>query len=236
MTIEKLPGCLSEVEGQDRAVSVLRSYYGVAGDDGFEGRFFDTWPDHDIDPNRFCPEDVIATSFLSIHVPASAARAVLAAGDNNPYNELLREIPRDVDFWDADPPNRESPQWRLEKRLTSLHGVGLTTASKLMARKRPRLIPIIDTVVRAELGLHRAFWSPLFQLFQDAALRGRLTGVATAAREAGVLLPPGISTLRLFDVIVWMAATKEQGASEPQIGDELLEGPARRSEKRNQAT
>lgn len=219
MSQERLPASLRDEDQQGDAVRLLRSYYGVAEEDGFEGRFFDTWHVHDVDPHRFCAEDVIATSFLSVHVPPSAARAVLAPGDDNPYNELLREIPTGVDFWDAGPPHRKSPQWRLENLLMALHGIGPTTASKLMARKRPRLVPINDFVVRQDLGFQGAFWQPLYELFREAALRDRLAHIARAARADGVLLPRDVSALRLFDVIVWMSATRGQVALTPQIGD-----------------
>jgi hypothetical protein len=138
------------------------------------------------------------------------------------YNALLRETRADQDFWDADTPHCQSPQWQLEAKLTELPGVGLTTASKLMARKRPRLVPVNDSVVRAELGLQKALWAPLYDVFQSSDLAVRLSTLGEEARRQKVDLPPNLSALRLFDVIVWMVGTAKRGRPAPQMGDSDL--------------
>lgn len=47
--------------------------------------------------------------------------------------------------------------WQLEQALRTVPSVGRTTASKLIARKRPRLYPIYDAVVGNVLGTERAY-------------------------------------------------------------------------------
>ena len=69
-----------------------------------------------------------------------------------------------------------------------------------MARKRPRLVPIYDKVLRQVMGLEKGQWAPL-----NAALRAnggepqeRLLGL-----QRGAGLPASVSALRVLDVIAW---------------------------------
>ncbi|WP_368680428.1 DUF6308 family protein (plasmid) [Rhodococcus opacus] len=80
-------------------------------------------------------------------------------------------------------------------------GIGQTKATKLIARKRPRLYPIGDSVVSQVLGTERAHLNPVREALRadDAALHRRLLSIR---KEAG--LPDEISALRVFDVIAWM--------------------------------
>ncbi|MEP7738883.1 DUF6308 family protein [Nocardioides sp. 31GB23] len=77
--------------------------------------------------------------------------------------------------------------------------VGPTTASKLYARKRPRLRPIYDSVVARVIGTEQ-IWEPLRAYLQDCPdLHGDLISLRT---DAG--LPDAVSPLRIFDVVAWM--------------------------------
>ncbi|MGY0231977.1 DUF6308 family protein [Longispora urticae] len=90
--------------------------------------------------------------------------------------------------------------WRLRAALLDLDGVGVTTATKLMARKRPRLRPIWDPVVAAVTGTGRRQWEPLRVALRedDRALHRRLLRLRSAAG-----LPLEVSPLRVLDVICW---------------------------------
>ena len=87
--------------------------------------------------------------------------------------------------------------------MLGLDDVGPTTASKLYARKRPKLRPIYDAVVARVIGTHN-IWEPLRAHLQAHPelhdhlfdLRGR----------AG--LPDAVSALRVFDVVTWMEGKK----------------------------
>ncbi|MFV9459969.1 DUF6308 family protein [Rhodococcus sp. NM-2] len=74
-------------------------------------------------------------------------------------------------------------------------------ATKLIARKRPRLYPIWDSVVGAVLGTERSHLNPVREARRadDGALHRRLLSIRKAAG-----LPEEISALRVFDVIAWM--------------------------------
>ncbi|WP_257016373.1 DUF6308 family protein [Rhodococcus sp. ACS1] len=89
-------------------------------------------------------------------------------------------------------------------------GIGQTKATKLIARKRPRLYPIWDSVVSQVLGTERAHLNPVREALRadDRALHHRLLSIR---EEAG--LPEEISALRVFDVIAWMDG-KNRGLGE----------------------
>ncbi|BAH55491.1 DUF6308 family protein [Rhodococcus opacus] len=76
-------------------------------------------------------------------------------------------------------------------------GIGRTKATKLIARKRPRLYPIWDSVVSQVLGTERAHLNPVREALRadDAALHHRLLNVRDTAG-----LPEEISALRVFDL------------------------------------
>ncbi len=55
------------------------------------------------------------------------------------------------------------PAWSLMGALHQLPGVGATKASKLFARKRPRLRPIYDSVVAEVMDTRQQHWEPTGQ-------------------------------------------------------------------------
>lgn len=95
----------------------------------------------------------------------------------------------------------------LENRLRAVTGIGLTIATKLIARKRPRLYPIWDTAVVEVLGTQGGHLNAIHTAMQtNPVLRERLTN---ARNTAG--LPEHVSDLRVLDVIAWMQG--QQGKS-----------------------
>lgn len=70
-----------------------------------------------------------------------------------------------------------------------------------MARKRPRLIPIIDSVVVQTLN-HPAdgkFWIRLREHLRTNDLHARLGAIRDSSNA-----PAETSAIRIFDVVVWM--------------------------------
>ena len=84
---------------------------------------------------------------------------------------------------------------------------GATTKSKLLARKRPLLVPIYDTVVRDLLGLKDSggFWAGMRHdlMSDDKALYHRAEGWC-AYLELGETVTP----LRALDVVMWRAGKR----------------------------
>jgi hypothetical protein len=84
--------------------------------------------------------------------------------------------------------------------------VGWVIAGKLLARKRPRLLPVYDRVVRCAVGRAPPFWFALHTALRedDAALHRQLLELRQAAR-----VPEAVSVLRVCDVAVWMGHRAE---------------------------
>ena len=90
---------------------------------------------------------------------------------------------------------------KLRSTLLGAPGIGWVTASKLMARKRPRLIPVIDSVVVQTLN-HPAdgkFWARLREYLHTDDLHARLGAIRKSSTA-----PAGTSAIHIFDVIVRM--------------------------------
>lgn len=182
----------------------LDRYFSGSPNDLFSGRWFDKFAAMG-DADQFGPSDVLAVEALSVRVrPESAAKIIIADADR--YNSLLQQIPAEVDLWDVDPSVIDvgSPAAELHAALDGLPGVGWVTAGKLMAAKRPRLIPILDKEVKGLLKPPRGrFWASIYeQLSVDARRR--------AIAEVCEVAPDGISLLRRIDVSLWMHAARSR--------------------------
>jgi hypothetical protein len=123
--------------------------------------------------------------------------------DADRFNSLLTKIPSDRALWEVDRPNIESGSAadQLHGELLTLKKVGWVTAGKLMAAKRPRLVPILDKEVKGLLKPPRGrFWVTMYDELSDSARR-RIIAEATASA------PADVSLLRRIDVALWMHAT-----------------------------
>lgn len=214
----RLPQLLDDADDHG-AIDVLSRYYarGVyAGQAPFTGASFDAWDSSGTraaDSNRFTADDVIAVSLLSVSVPAAAAIELLDARADE-FTKLLVDVGDDRDLVDErDPWADDWPGWLLWKALVSLRGVGPTTASKLFARKRPRLRPIYDSVVAEVTGSNK-IWEPLrAELVSRPELHDRLIRL-----RGEVGLSSDVSPLRIFDVVAWMEGKLATAA----LGDRSL--------------
>ncbi|MFE1595443.1 DUF6308 family protein [Nocardia sp. NPDC058705] len=201
-----LPSALQTADDA-AAIAALRRYYGDPYlDDGrcYVGAYFDSWKtagDTTDSIDRFTADDLIAVSFLSVEVKPLAAREILATRADR-FADLLAQIGPDRDLADEHGPlTRSWPAWQLDTQLRQLPGVGRTIASKLLARKRPRLLPIWDTVIAAVLGTRDQHLEPIRIALRhnDHELDKRLRRIRAAAG-----LTEQISVLRTLDVIAWM--------------------------------
>ncbi|GAA3232304.1 hypothetical protein GCM10010532_068280 [Dactylosporangium siamense] len=194
-----------------RSVPDLRKYFGVGlplgGMSPFTGGRFELLAgggDRAASCDVITADDLIAVEMLSVQVPPRIALDLLEGNLGNEVARALHEIPLDAALGIGDADKRVadgSPAdtaWRL---LTNCDGIGWVTAGKLLARKRPKLIPVYDDVVRCAYGAPTKFWHWL-----DAKLRERdgvlAQRLAELRGEAG--LPREISALRILDVTFWM--------------------------------
>lgn len=167
----------------------------------FTGRWFEHFGAVG-DPHRFEASDLIAIEALSVQVPPEAA-ATLLVTEPDRFNTLLRHIPRSVDMWDIPRDDLQNgPGAELHTMLRSLPGVDWVIAGKLLAAKRPRLIPILDNKVRdlIQPPLTR-FWISMWDELSDDSHRASITEICANA-------PADVSLLRRIDVALWMAATQ----------------------------
>ncbi|MFD4295273.1 DUF6308 family protein [Rhodococcus sp. NPDC058505] len=206
----RLPRVLRD-EGDAAAVDVLREYFTRAVvKTGYlrPGALWDGWDPSGrraADRDVFTADDLVAATLLSVQVPAQGALELL--GDRrSEFADLLSVIGPDRDLVaESEVLTPDSAQWRLETALTGIHGIGRTIASKLIARKRPRLHPIYDDVVGRELGTRTEHLETVRSALRadDGALHRRLVGLRVAAG-----LDDAVSALRILEVLAWMQGKK----------------------------
>jgi len=202
---ERLHSALATPE----AVADLRRYFGInlgPGERPFTGSRFEHLAGGGDGPSAadmVTADDLIAVQMLSVTLPAQACLDLLEGRLGEELSALLSRIPADVDMAAADatdlsPGSPADTAWHL---LTDQHGIGWVTAGKLLARKRPRLLPVYDQVIRCLLGRPTSFWLSLHTALRadEGALHQALL---TLRQTAGV--PETVSALRVCDVVLWM--------------------------------
>ena len=201
----------------DDAAKLLHRYYTEKTTTGSirTGARFDTWAgggDAQDVVNTVTADDLLALSMLSVEVKGPAVIGLLETHAAE-ITRLLAQIPADVDMAEVKPENfarlygKDSAAWQLWDLFRGYKGgqwkSGPTKTSKLLARKRPRLIPVWDSVVAHAAGLTSSltYWEEWHGLLtaDDGALARRLDKVQEAAE-----IPAPVTTLRAMDVILWM--------------------------------
>jgi hypothetical protein len=209
-----LPDILSE-ENVPKAAKLLRRYY-LEEDEKTgllsTGSSFDGWAGRGDTPDvrdRITDSDIVAVSMLSVTVPAKAAIGLLDPEVAAKVTKLLARIPVDIKMSDLDPEKAQthlgkgSPAYDLWHilRADGRWGIGATIASKIMARKRPHLIPIWDDIIGQVIGKRssRDQWLNWHNLLTDGSgLPDRLQRIH---KESEV--PQDLSELRIIDAILW---------------------------------
>lgn len=134
-------------------------------------------------------------------MPGPVALDLLTGALGSQLRTLLARVPTEVPLEHAPAAlvTDDSPvgaAWRL---LTAQHGVNWVIAGKLLARKRPHLIPVYDNVTRCVLDRPDGHvWERFRAELQHDDLAARLAALRTAAD-----LPSSISSLRVLDVLLW---------------------------------
>ncbi len=181
-------------------------------------------------PDEFTSADLLSTGLLSVHVPGKAIVQILERAREE-LNGLLTQLPADVDLHDLSDSgftrylgDTSSPGyllWDAIRGNTAKQPVGMgpTLTSKLLARKRPRLIPVWDSKIESARGLtgSRNHWVWMRQILQGDG--GRLARRLERIREDSGQI--GLSLLRTFDIAVWHAATnphRRPNVDDPEDG------------------
>lgn len=210
-----LPKILTE-GNEEEAARLLAAYYRRTANNlpAYTGSYFNSWAgggDSGENRDTITADDLIAVSFLSVKIPGDAAIRFLDTHKDR-ITCLLEQIPSDRNLGDVS--SAEFPQvlgedsaamqlWDvLRGRDTGSWGVGRTKASKIMARKRPHLIPIYDSVVAPLMGLKKSdnqwtTWQGSF--LHDSELSERLRRIKAMSG-----IEESISDLRVMDIVLWM--------------------------------
>lgn len=182
---------------EERGEALVEAYYDERGP--FAGRLFDELPNND--PNRFTPEDLVAASMLDVRFDPRAVRSLLVHPAR--VNDGLAALGDDRPLWEVDDLQPAADLWTALRQVP----IGPTRTSKLLARKRPQMLPILDSVISLRLGLDGApdRYALLREALQDASLRAAIDDMT----PEGITRP---STLRLLDVATWMRFSESTNA------------------------
>ena len=168
----------------------------------FAGGLFDDLKSNK--PNVVEASDLVAVSLLDVRFGANAVKKLL---DEEFITREISEIPSNQDLWEVN----EDVLENLEKaflKLKGLEGVGRTKATKLLARKRPRVAPISDSVVEKFYGLPE--WEHL------RPLRRLLESNSSYVKQIKDLVEPQIgyvpTVLRILDISIWMTGSNSRAA------------------------
>ena len=187
----------------------LAKYFSTEGK-GYTGSQFELLISES-DPFRFTERDFVALSTLNVDVPERAALWIMGAEGQAQTSALLEGIPNGVDIWKPEVENAFADDGKLMQLWdclgkanwpTAAPGGGLggsTKRSKLIAAKRPRLVPVLDKVVKDTLPKSENYWRAFQDVLRDDSCR---EGLTLATNHDCV--PPGVSLLRRIDVVIWM--------------------------------
>ena len=147
-------------------------------------------------PGEIVADDLLAVALLDITWRPQVIR-VLFGSQRQQLSQMLAALPQATDLWEAgdDILGHVDVLWGA---LMAIDGIGNASATKLLARKRPRLCPISDSVVIKAVDVPGRTWDVLRCLLQDPAARAEIEALRPAtAAEA--------SLLRILDVALWVS-------------------------------
>ena len=147
-------------------------------------------------PDEIITDDLLAVSLLDITWRPQVVRLLLGSLREQ-LSQMLAAIPRAIDLWDAtdDDLRRIDVLW---DALTAIDGIGTASATKLLARKRPRLCPISDHVVIKAVDVPGRTMDVLRCLLQDPAARAEVEALRPADAA-------GATLVRVLDVALWVS-------------------------------
>ncbi|MGH9201244.1 MAG: DUF6308 family protein [Vicinamibacterales bacterium] len=183
-----------------------------------------SWFVHDYDqistpPNQFEILDLAIPAFLDAVPKFQAMRRAFHAGRPSSLTKTLgelartiRRVPIDRDLWDVQEPEVRDILAPLFEAATKIVGFGPAVASKLLHRKRPRMIPVIDSYAENAWGTEQRLSKADRMLAVTTAMRNELGERRRSRAEtrsvAEALGDPyaKLSDLRLYDLLAYQAA------------------------------
>jgi transposase len=183
------------VPGLDRAVA---AYF---AEPGFAGMTFADLGSNP--PGEIIPDDLLAVALLDITWRPQVIR-ILLGSHKQQFSQMLANLPQATDLWDVTDQTMKHIDI-ISDELMSIDGIGTASASKLLARKRPRLCPISDSVVIKAVDVPGRTWDVLRCLLQDPAARAGVEDLRPATATAATLL-------RILDVALWINNSRSAAA------------------------
>ena len=210
-------GIPDELRDEDVAAGLVREYFAddpATGRARYSGAYFERLGGGGARPEvayQITADDLLAVSMLSVPVVRYYALHVLDYRGRE-ISGLLAQIPVDVALADDEAEHliaQGGPAWKLWELLRDIKPrpqdkkhLGPVAAGKLLARKRPDLLPVYDSHVKKVLRRRRndqTWWRDLrCQLTKDDTLVRELE---TVRARAGAI---HLSLLRTFDIMCWM--------------------------------
>jgi len=198
-----------EIFDAPSAVELVQRYFAShASGPAFTGSLFNTWAGGgELHPDVVTSDDLIAVQFLSMR-PFSETIWRILEGQRREISAALSRIPQDATLWG--PPARvdadlahAAAAWEI---LRAIPGAGWVTAGKILARKRPNLVPVYDSVVRGVVGGGDAYWMSLRSWLGQRPSAGGCTNVdqLRAIRAEAGISADRLPDLRVLDVVLWM--------------------------------
>lgn len=201
---------------------VAAYFLGVKGKRAYAGAAFETIGHPWRVPatvDAITPADLLALGCLSSPVKKYTAAHLLDDSFQAQASALLAQIPADASI--ADPGAAaaladKSPASQLYSLIRGIGGMGKVRTSKLMARKRPGLIPIRDANVEEILDAtaDETWWLPYHAMVTE----GEAPFIKQARRiHAALKLSALITPLRVVDVVLWRTIEqKHRGSSDTE--------------------
>jgi len=164
-------------------------------------RYYDTV---ETDPNTLTPVDVLATAAL--HPGISRDDLSYFWEHQAELTDWIGRFPTDLALRDAD----DETLTRLTELASSKRSPSLSLLTKVLHRKRPELIPLVD---RELLELYRpitgergatAAWPALLPTLREDLAGPNSIILAIMNVELENQLGRGLSHLRLADIVIWM--------------------------------
>jgi hypothetical protein len=179
---------------------------------GFVEKYSDSTASSDPAPMSFEERDLRSANRGGARISAAEIAAVV---DRRPAIErALRAIPVDASLVRP----AELIPWALLRRLfdafADIRGIGFSKMTKALHPKRPALIPMLDSVVRAYLGEDPAVRSSSFAERATALVRSYKRELdlnsSLLLELRGELARRGyeLTEVRLLDVLIWSVSTE----------------------------
>lgn len=202
LTLPQMVMVLSEPQ----SLSDLKRYFlGIGGAAYTGGQFeiFGGGGDRPEAADSITVEDLIAVQLLSVRVPPQRILDLLDGQLGRRLEVELARIAVDVELDSEEalplikPGGHAAEAWRVLRQA----GIGPVTSGKLLARKRPKLVPVYDSVVACALGTGARFWEWLHGRLREenSLLPRRLRELHERAE-----LPVQVSPIRVLDVVLWI--------------------------------